>query len=125
MQEGYPLIYAKKDTKIEWTPIFKDVTGTGLSNASEVNMVFTYGIFGDGINCSNKYITKDGDTSSTNMIWKTDGLKGSVKFTMPEDGWIIAKWWPGTLTAANAGSVNWSITLDNENSNSILVTAED
>ena len=122
LNEGYPLLYAKKDTIVEWTPIFKEVKGTGITNADEVNIVFTYDKFVDGIECNNKYITKANDTSATNMIWTTTGLTTSIKFTMPEDGFVIAKWYPGSKTAEEAKSVDWTITLDNENSNSIYVT---
>ena len=122
LNEGYPLLYAKKDTIVEWAPIFKEVKGTGITNADEVNIVFTYDKFVDGIECNNKYITKDNDTSATNMIWTTRGLTTSIKFTMPEDGFVIAKWYPGSKTAEEAKSVDWTITLDNENSNSIYVT---
>ena len=56
------------------------------------------------------------------LIWTTTGLTTSIKFTMPEDGFVIAKWYPGSKTAEEAKSVDWTITLDNENSNSIYVT---
>ena len=121
LNEGYPLLYAVKDTEVEWTPIFKNLSGTGVSDASEVNIALSYGKFVNGIDCNNKYITKKDDTSSTNMIWKTSGLKTTIKFTMLSDGFIIAKWWPGNMTKDAAKSVKWSITLDNENSNSMYV----
>ena len=122
LNEGYPLIYAEKGSVVEWKPVFKEVTGTGITSTDEVNIVFTYDKFVDGIECNNKYITKDNDTSATNMIWTTSGLTASVKFTMPEDGFIIAKWYPGSKTADEAKAVNWTITLDNKNSNSMYVT---
>ena len=121
LNEGYPILYALAGTEVEWTPTFKNLSGDGVSNASEVNITLSYGKFTNGIDCGNKYITKKDDTSSTNMIWKTSGLNANIKFTMPSDGFIIAKWWPGNMTSDAAKSAKWSITLDNKNSNSVYV----
>ena len=120
--QGYPLFYATQDTEVTWEPIFSTVSGTGLNSSEEVSVVLAYTHFENGIECGNKYITKPNDTSSTNMIWTTTGKTVRIKFKMPDDGWVVAKWWPASKSATDALSSNWYITLDNKQSSSVTFT---
>ena len=123
LYEGFPLFYATEETEVTWEPVFNDVYGDsalGLSTNEELKIVLAYKTFGNGIDCNNCYITREGDTSATNMIWTTNNKTAKIKFKMPADGWVVAKWWPASLTPEQAaGNSFWYATLDNNQSNKV------
>ena len=122
MNDGLPLLYATKDSKLTWECVFNDIKGSSDVTANgEVKVILSYGEFGDASASAGGYVQKDGTKSDTEYAFSTKGKKVKITWTMQEDGWIYAKWFPAALTSANAATAaNWSVTLDNVNSNKII-----
>lgn len=125
MNDGFPLLYAKKDAKLTWESVFSEVKGSSAVEANgEVKIILSYGQFGDeSASIANKYVQKDGTMGNTAYAWTTKDKTIKISWTMQEDGWIYAKWFPAALTSSTAGSAEgWSVTLDGLRSNKILFT---
>ena len=124
MNDGFPLLYAKKNSKLSWECVFSDIQGsTAVTTNGEVKVILSYGEFGDESASSGGYVQKDGTKKATEYAFTTENKKVKITWTMQEDGWIYAKWFPAALTSSSAASaVNWSVTLDNTKSNKIIYT---
>ena len=122
MNNGFPLLYAKKDSKLSWECLFSDIQGsTAVTTNGEVKVILSYGEFGDESASSGGYVQSDGTKKATEYAFTTKDKKIKISWTMQEDGWIYAKWFPAALTSSGAASAdNWSVTLDNANSNKII-----
>ena len=126
MNNGFPLVYATKDSKLKWECQFSDIQGSSdVTTNGEVKVILSYGEFDDGSSSPGGYVQKDGKKGNTEYAFTTTGKKVKITWTMQEDGWIYAKWFPAALTSASAATAtNWSVTLDNANSNKIVYVDE-
>lgn len=122
MNNGLPLIYATKDSKLTWECVFNDIKGsTDVTTNGEVKVILSYGEFGNASASAGGYVQSDGTKGDTEYAFTTDGMKAKITWTMQEDGWIYAKWFPAALTSSGAAAAaNWSVTLDNTYSNKII-----
>ena len=121
MSDGFPLIYATKDSKLTWECSFKDIEGsTAVKNNGEVKIILSYGEFGDEAQSSGGYVQSDGSKGSEEYAFTTNKKTCRITWLMAEDGWIYAKWFPAALTSDTAKAADkWSITLIGPNSNKI------
>lgn len=123
MNEGFPLIYAKKDSELTWNCTFSNVDGsTAVKNNGEAKVVLSYGEFRDGSeSVNNKYVQADGTIGDTEYAFTSKDKACKIKWTMQEDGWIYAKWFPAALTSSSAAAAEgWLVTLDGTQSNKII-----
>lgn len=122
LSEGFQLLAAKKDDKVEWEPEFSLThvhNGAGTyapDNSHEVDIYFSNGPFTNMTTTSNLIKVKIGTETIERDYATTTNRKCKIKFTMPEDGLVYVKCIPH-----NAGiylNSDWMITLDVSNCNS-------
>ena len=106
---GLTIFAAKENDKIEWEPKFIDTYSNGVATNFELKIMLAMEPFGEGISVSSpsKYIIFDGKTTAEPIT--TTGKTCKIKFKMPSEGIIYAKWWPAD---ASIESTNWEATLD-------------
>ena len=122
MNDGFPLIFAKKDSELTWECVFSEVKGsTAVQDNGEVKVILSYGQFGDeSVSKSGNFVQANGTKGTTAYTWTTSGKTCKIKWVMQEDAWIYAKWFPAALTTSNAKTAAaWSVTLNGEKSNKI------
>ena len=121
MSQGYPILYATKDTKVTWECVFNDIDGTdAVKENGEVKIILSYGEFGDESTSKGGYVQEDGTKGSDEYAFKTKDQKCKMTWTMQADGWIYAKWFPAALTSsASKTADNWSVTMDGQKSNKV------
>ena len=117
---GFILLYGKKDDEIEWDPTFANLSSTeaGVCDGTEeVCLVLSLKPFGDG--------TYTGGTSDDDLINiynfasetpekypVSKNKKMKLKFKMPDDGFVIAKWFPVLNNDSYINTKDWQVDLD-------------
>ena len=121
MSQGLPLMYATKDTKITWECKFNDIDGSdAVKENGEVKIILSYGEFGDESTSKGGYVQEDGTKGSEVYAFTTKDQKCKMTWTMKDDSWIYAKWFPAALTSSGSKDAeSWSVTMDGQNSNKI------
>ena len=106
---GLAIFAAKENDMIEWEPKFIDTYSNGVATNFEMKIMLATEPFGEGISVSSpsKYIIFDGKTTAEPA--ETTGKTCKIKFKMPSDGIVYAKWWPKD---SSIESTNWETTLD-------------
>ena len=125
LDSGFLLGYAHSGDQIVWSPIFSDLHYgdhfTSTTASLEVDVWLALSAFGDG------YTTKDGSSllsvsdasGNTATIHTTLNKTTTLKWTMPEDGWIYVKWAPHLADSSDDVTNHvWNIALDLQQSGS-------
>ena len=106
LEKGFPLFYAETDTEIEWKPRFTsgqkwDTTNNKWVAAdwTRVKLLLAVGTFSDKIASTDiiKATSATGTTTDGGVLC-TIGTNESVKFKMPKNGVVYAKWVPDTAS---------------------------
>ena len=114
LEEGFQLLVAPKDAKIEWPLSFSythvhNGVSTYQDNSHEVDIYVSTVPFTNGVSSSNLIKFSDKDFATT------VGRNATLKWTMPSDGMIYVKWVPHTNDTYK--NMDWIVTLDVDNSN--------
>ena len=110
LEKGFPLFWAEKDIEINWSPKFtigKTYGSSGWTNstASRVKLMLSIGEFSDKIASTNLIeATSASGTTADGGVLCTIGTNELVKFKMPKDGIVYAKWVPDV---SNYDSTRW------------------
>ena len=101
MSQGYPILYATKDTKVTWECVFNEIDGSdAVKENGEVKIILSYGEFGDESTSKGGYVQEDGTKGTDEYAFTTKDQKCKMTWTMQVDGWIYAKWFPAALTSS-------------------------
>lgn len=118
--DGFVLFYAKYGDEIEWSPVFSRVSSseTGLiDNNTEVCLMLSMVPFEDGTVTEgigdNDLISvyNFGATTQTKYPTSVD-KKMKLKWTMPKDGFVYAKWYPVLSDSNLKDTKSWRCDLD-------------
>ena len=115
LHEGFQLLVAKQDDKIEWEPKFSlthvhNGADSYVDNEHEVDIYFSNGPFTNDITTSNLIKVKINNETTEKNYATTSSRACKVEFEMPENGIVYVKCVPH-----NAGTYlnsDWIITLD-------------
>ena len=115
LHEGFQLLAAKQDDKIEWEPKFSlthvhNGADSYVDNEHEVDIYFSHGPFTNDITTSNLIKVKINNETTEKNYATTSSRACKVEFEMPENGIVYVKCVPH-----NAGTYlnsDWIITLD-------------
>ena len=122
LYEGLPILKVKTDEIIEWTPVFKDISITGVSGVNECKIILSYKPFTDkgNVSSTDDYVKMDGITKGSWAVSSSKKVK--IKFEADRDSYVYAKWVPNTVTSTIDGSTYWQATLDVTNCNTYYST---
>ena len=127
LQEGLPLFYATKDTEITWSVNFKKgktlSSGTWIDSTHNARLALSLGSFTNKDLASQVIsISKDNGASYADYQICEIEKDTKIKFKMPNDGIVYAKWWDDS---ANYDTSSWIQTLDITKSNKFIYVLKD
>ena len=119
LQEGFPLFYAKKGTKITWEPYFKkgkkqNTSGTWVDDGeTTVGLSLCIGPFTNKFDVPSSgqliHMTVNTSTTKATTAYLDEEKVNTIKFEMPADGIVYAKWRQG---GSGWTTNKWIKTLD-------------
>ena len=118
LETGLPILAAKKDEEVTYTPVIKSVkcydeSGNFVENANEVEIFFSYGPFYEKYNTTEPVELKGETEGTTYTSWITSERKAKVKFKMEKDSVVYMQIMPKFASGATYGpSHKWVITYD-------------
>ena len=119
LHEGFPLLYAPYGTEITWTVNFKKgkklSSGTWIDSTNKARLALSLGPFVNKDTATNIIsISKDDGASYANYQICDIEKDTKIKFKMPKEGIVYAKWWDDST---NYDTTSWIQTLDVTKSN--------
>ena len=118
LSDGFPLLAAKKGEVITWQPVFKNSKKGTSTVTDNIYLRLCVNEFGttDNLKSSKSVRCKDLDNKDSsgknNEYFIIKNNSGTIRWEMPKDGIVFAKWRHETI-----GTGNWEITLDIPNCN--------
>lgn len=122
--DGFVMFYAKDGDEIEWDPEFKNLSSSEsglIDDTTEVCLVISTSPFNDGTSTEGSgeadlISVKNFDSSTETKYPTSVNRKMKLKWTMPKDSFVYAKWYPVFTNADYKNTKDWQIDLDLVNS---------
>ena len=124
LQQGMVVMQVKQDEKVEWEPVFKNISVSGVSGVNECKILLSYAPFTDYANTGvdNSFVKVNGQTTGT---WSTTSDKKlKLTFEADRDSLIYAKFVPNVDWSIINSSTYWEVTLDIPKCNTYFSTKQ-
>ena len=126
--DGFVLFYAKDEDEIEWEPVFDNISSSesGLIDSStEVCLMLSTVPFENGTSTEGtgdqELIEVQNFGSAAKTKYPTSiNRKMKLKWKMPKDSFVYAKWYPVLSDSSYKDTKNWQADLDLEKCGSYL-----
>ena len=121
LQNGMEVCISEKNKSYEWELEFEKIVLGSNTNQNEVDIYLSKVPFGSGVSTSGKIKLKVGDNEYDYVT--TTNRKAKFKWTVTDDATVVYMKCRPHYKSGDSTSANYTITLDNENSGTVIVTS--